>query len=117
MFFDSIACLKVNGCGLIFNEPDVLNNIARTASDMIIKESKKVAIKSNFFEGVLTTKMEIGLVGSVVGHIFKIELEGEGINRVTMDFVLNRPLSEMDFKHGYWDVNILNEKTEKAQWN
>lgn len=115
--FSSIACLKLKGCGLIFSDRYMLDIMALTASEMLIRDLKKKSLDSDFFSGAMTTKMEYGVIGSTGGYIFFVELESEEFNRVSMEFILSRPIPEEELKRSIWITSIMDEKQEKAAFN
>jgi len=117
MFCERIACLRVKGCGLIFSDRSVLDAIAVAASGMLLGGDKKQKIKADVLEGLVTNHSKVGILGMLVGYVFTIEIETDEINRVTMDFVLTRPLDEQELKHTFWSGYMLNEDQEKAGWN
>lgn len=115
--FNSIACLKLKGCGLIFSDRRVLDAIVLTASEMLTRDLRRKSLDGDSFTGAMTTKMDFGFVGSVYGYIFSVELEAEEFNRVSMEFILRRPIPEEELKRSAWITSIMDGKQEKAAFN
>ncbi len=114
---ERIACLRVKGCSLIFGSRRMLDAVAIAASVMLVRDKRKEKIKTDALEGVVTNYSKVGVLGTLVGYVFTIEIETDEVNRVTMDFILTRPLDEEELKQGFWEICELNKEQERAMWN
>lgn len=117
MFTGRVACLKVKGCGLVFGDTDVLDAIAITASRMVTEGKNRQPLKADGAEGLLTTEMKRGAIGTLIGYVFKVEIESDEAKRVSMEFVLSRPITEEELEFAEWVSYQADPRSERAAFN
>ena len=117
MFTGRVACLKVKGCGLVFGDTDVLDAIAITASRMVVQGEKRQPLKADGAEGLLTTELKRGALGTLIGYVFQVEMESNETKRVSMEFILSRPITEEELEFTEWASYQADPRSERAAFN
>ena len=112
-----IGCLRTKGSGLIFSEPGILPAVIITASEMLFSSIKEKYFRGETLEGRMVNEEKIGIMGSIVGSIFSIDIESNRYGKVNMRFILKTPLSKEDIEDGYLLLAPIREKEEKSIWN
>jgi len=102
----------VSGPGLT---DDVRTILYKTAQKMLRKEWSKQKIKGEGFEGLITTKNETSVMGSIAGILFKATVETEA-TKTRVHYLIRR--CEIDFDDGEWIVmDVPESKNESHKWN
>lgn len=117
MFTGRVACLQVKGCGLVFSDTEVLDLIAITASRMVTKGKNRQPLKMKNAEGSLTTEMKRGALGTLIGYVFQVEIESDETGRVSMKFILRRPITEDELEFIEWSDGSMPAQAENAAFN
>lgn len=80
-----IHCLMVNGPGI---NADIRNNLLLVTARMRQELRTKISVRTKYFEGIVKTKLETVLMGSLGGILFEAEIEFErGKTHIT--FIVN----------------------------
>lgn len=95
------AAIKVTGCGLMFSDRKIMDQIVLISSGMLINSSKKASIKSDTYEGMIVTGFHKGMLGSLGGTLFDLSLDTDK-GPVSLEFVLTQPVSEEELKSMLW---------------
>jgi hypothetical protein len=90
-----IQCLMINGPGITAG---IRNNILLVTAKMRQEIKTKVSIRTKFFEGIIKTKLETRVLGSLSGLLFEAEIECER-GKTFIRFIVN----ERELLHTKYD--------------
>ncbi len=107
MFYD-FACLMLRGPGITDR---IRNELCIAASELMENGSKSGRIKTDDFEGKITTEGETSVLGSISGTVFFAEVES-GRGKTCAKFIMRFPLRREIFEDGksFWmDVSTSSQ--------
>ena len=91
-----LYCLMVSGVPLSDEVTDVL---LRTTRTMLRKGKERQSVRSDVCEGVVETRFRIANLGSLIGFVFRAEVESDA-GKTTVRFLIDsQDISDEEFEH------------------
>ena len=80
-----MQCLMINGPGIT---ADIRNNMLLVTAKMRQELKTKISIRTKYFEGMIKTRLETRVLGSLTGLLFEAEIE-HAKGKTFVSFIVN----------------------------